>query len=221
MKEKIINSFHELHDLVQAFRFKSMIYRGVTNCSHQLVPRIGWIGMREGHERSKEEWHMFRAFKEQAVPYMSFTPANDWEWLAIAQHHGLPTRLLDWTRNPLVALYFAIVEESQFDSAIYTCIDAPFVDLSKVSSPFDQETVARFVPSHITPRITAQAGVFTVHSKPTEPFEADSVSKVIIPNFLRKEFKQMLHTYGIHRATLFPGLDGVAKNIEWLRTNLY
>ncbi len=51
---------------------------------------------------------MLLAFKRKALPFIKRDPCNDFEWLFLAQHYGLPTRLLDWTTNALVALYFAI-----------------------------------------------------------------------------------------------------------------
>lgn len=51
---------------------------------------------------------MLDAFKRRARPYIDQIPQNDFEWMFVAQHHGLPTRLLDWSTSPLVALYFAV-----------------------------------------------------------------------------------------------------------------
>ena len=98
---------------------------------------------------------MLRLFKEQSLPFLNFTPSNDWEWLALAQHHGLPTRLLDWTTNPLVAAYFAVEKEHNGDSAVYAYRTRNFLNISDKPDPFKTKKFGKFIPSHVTQRWSA------------------------------------------------------------------
>lgn len=222
MPTRVLVDFHDFHDAVQEFDRKIVVYRGQRSREWQLTPRVG----RAPHLRSSrigaQEQTILRLFKEKAFPHLTFIPSSEWEWLAIAQHHGLPTRLLDWTRNPLVAAYFAVEEPHGTDSVIYAYQANAYVDISKKPDPFLQTTVSRFIPRHLTRRITAQAGVFTIHPVPLADFRASSkVTALVIPQSFRRQLKNILYGYGIHRGSLFPDLDGVAKHIEWLRTDIF
>ena len=155
-------------------------------------------------------------FKRYAVPFLEYDLENDWEWLATAQHHGLPTRLLDWTSNPLVAAFFATEGNPTIDAAIYVLNAYWIVDTRGIQSPFRAREVGVFQPPNITQRIAAQAGHFTVHPKPNQPLDRRTIHKLIIPKELRRHFQLTLFSYGIHRGTLFPDLDGQAQMIEWV-----
>jgi len=218
-----VNCFSDLHEYVHSRSTERIVvvYRGVRDrVEHLLTPKVGRTGTR-GKTLLGDEKRMLRLFKERAFGYLPFTPEDDWEWLTIAQHHGLPTRLLDWTRNPLVAAYFATEKQHDGESLIYAFKSNSYVNRDECDSPFDINATDRFLPRNVTPRLTAQAGAFTVHPDPRKPFESAAIDHLVIAAQFRRELKGILYKYGIHRATLFPDLDGLCKHIEWLRTDQY
>jgi len=222
MPDKQIRSFVDLHQTVEGYSGKTVIFRGVRSLSYELVPKIGrYEKFKKSGDTLCEERYMLRLFKQQAVPFVANVPANDWEWLAIMQHHGMPTRLLDWTRNPLVAAYFAVQKKHDGDSCVYAFKSNQYLNVDKNPDPFDRKKIGKFIPRHVTPRITAQTGLFTIHPSPLTPFESSRIDRLVIAADFRRDLKRTLWKYGIHEATLFPDTDGLCRHIEWLRTDIH
>lgn len=219
MKEIQIHSFAELHEIIGNYDERSIIYRGMKSVRFPLIPKIGRIiPPRSTDSREANEKEILRLFKERALRFIDFMPTTDWDWLALGQQHGLPTRLLDWTNNPLVACYFAVEEACEDDSVIYSYHSQSYIDVEEHTDPFRYRTVGKFIPRHITPRITTQGGLFTIHPRPYEPFESEDMEKLVIPNRIRAALKRTLNKYGVDRFSLFPSLDALSSHIEWLQS---
>src|SRR5438876_5503354 len=121
-----IQDIHQFLDEVLDKRQKpgdAWVFRGESDATWNLLPKIDrpeWASyrQRQGWSRAKHELWLLKEFKKSARPHLTIPPEDDWEWLATAQHHGLATRLLDWTANPLCALYFAVQPPEQMSDAV-------------------------------------------------------------------------------------------------------
>lgn len=211
-----IKSFEDYTRFVTKDVASNALFRGHGRTGYLLVPgvaRIKYLLPEENNERI-----MLSLFQRRAVLHLEREPADEWDWLALAQHHGLPTRLLDWTRNPLVALFFAVEnEEDVHDGEVFALIGMKAC--TRNEDPFSLSEVRRFVPRRISPRLTSQAGEFTVHPSPFRPLSSSeaSLTSIVIPAPLRRELRRTLYRFGVHRESLFPGLDGLANHVRWLR----
>jgi hypothetical protein len=127
MKTIVVERWDELNQILYAGswqedlqRFRSdYVYRGLSSAGYDLRTSL----MRLGENSNELEQHLLRAFRRYAYRYASFADSL-WNWLALAQHHGLPTRLLDFTYSPYIALHFATANPAHVDQdAVVWCVD--------------------------------------------------------------------------------------------------
>jgi len=227
MNTNIISNLSDFHKMVESYHSSHAIYRGVSKDSYKLITSFGRFQIKNEIRRSAPENNTtytinkfteigsLEQFKKRSYKYHKKVPNNDWEWLTIAQHFGMPTRYLDWTMNPLVAAFFAC-SGSSFDSnaAIYIIPDEySLPSIEKIPTPFDISKVTRYDPIHSYNRITAQSGLFTTHPSPNSEFDDPKIDKWIIDKEFIIDLRIMLNIYGVSKASMFPGLEGITKQI--------
>ena len=127
MPTHIVQSWNELTDRLYAEswqaalgRFRSKFaFRGMQNARADLSTSLS----RLGGTYARQEGHLLRNFRKYA--HRDAVPGDSvWNWLSLAQHHGLPTRLLDWSFSPFVALHFATHDFERFDTdGVVWCVD--------------------------------------------------------------------------------------------------
>ena len=190
------------------------MFRGHSDSSWKLIPTAGRPPFDEVCDKA-----VFEAWRRRAIEYVADSNLTDWDWLAIAQHHGLATRLLDWSANPLNAAYFVVRKSRDCTAAIYA-VRPKFEISPEQTGPHTYERVARFLPKGITARIGRQHGLFTIQGDPTKPIDEfdgyfSGFDTILISQEYRDTLRRELSYYGIHSASLFPDLDGLSEFVNW------
>lgn len=176
-------------------------FRGQSDFSWSLFP--GLFRFKEGPSESI----LLTRFKQSAALLIDTSPKDDFDWLFLMQHYGVPTRLLDWTESPLTALYFAIddLAYEDKDSALWLLKPIELNKIAKIASDeknyipsFDDDYLKNYDVSNMNsnrkvafspvatiatrnnPRIQAQLGVFTIHHLDKKPIEEFCQNQEII-----------------------------------------
>ncbi|WP_165777197.1 FRG domain-containing protein [Bifidobacterium primatium] len=233
MSDKEIHSLSDLSKLRPEIESGSW-FRGQRNWGWSLAPGILRPGVGVGKEKT-----MLKAFRRNACFSLDQRPEGDLEWMILAQHYGLPTRLLDWTLNPLQALFFAVADKNHDteDAALFVLDPEGLnrqvlgtgsypVFLSEGDKNYksydskirDRETShpLAVIAEKTFSRIKAQDGAFTYYG--SDNYDIDkldsSCRKILIKAGAKDLIRQELTFFGVNEASTYPDLDHLASQIK-------
>ena len=195
------------------------IFRGQSDSSWNLTPKIARKPYSSYYTDKKKEIEFLESWKRYSVQYLDKLPEDEWDWLTLAQHHNLATRLLDWSKNPLIALFFAVYENQNTNAALFA-LRQPQIEERKGSDPFNVKELKCFYPKGITSRVVNQRGIFTITPNPKVPIEdlvdSKKLYKIIIPKKIIKDVKKNLDFYGVNELSIYPDLTGLSNHLNSL-----
>jgi hypothetical protein len=248
-----LHSWNEYKSFVDKLT-ENWAFRGQCNADWGLqnaIERTDFIHLYKGIEKD-----FLEEFQRGARNYLSKdeTPEKLIEWLALMQHHGAPTRLLDLSKSPFIAAYFAFEECVASEKVAVWAINIRFLkeraleglkkdlgDELNASNSFINESIFENIfysnkyslifpiePFRMNRRYSLQQSIFVSTGNSYEPFMQQlsflqndigkAVIKIVLPSSLQKPVLRDLQKMNLHRASLFPDLDGYATSMR-LRYN--
>lgn len=255
----VVHRFDSWSNLLTFYRrraWKGWVFRGHQDTSWELRSKLERVAVdRWGHDyqslRDIEE-RLIRRFKSQAHQYLSHLPNrhDQLSWVALMQHHGTPTRLLDFTDSFYVGAYFALETAIAGAQAAIWAVDSSWclaaLEDELGHRPSDHDLVTRLWPNQpgpgvvavrpgtMSPRLAAQQGLFLAATETSRPFN-DNLAALPIPAGRRQHLLKLelncsrrfirdavvdLHRMNVTSTALFPGLDGFAGHLGALISDL-
>jgi len=243
-----VGSWKQLQEHLGDPRYRGWAFRGQTDAALPLYTSLTRHLLYAGVHRSAwpgQEERILRIFQRKAHLFLDHVPAEDdaFQWLALMQHHGAPTRLLDLTWSPYVAAFFAL-ERGRERAAVWAFnaarINRPGragggeprpADIWDRGSyerdflPGTNPVVVIGEPKAMNRRLTAQSGTFLIPGVLDRPVDHvltdyrpgdELVMKFEIDTAaVRADGMRALYAMNITQATLFPDLDGLARSLAY------
>lgn len=237
IKATIVEAYNS--DKKQNLTRITLWYRGQENKEWKIMPSIHRDNLNAQAEQVL--CHSFYHRVSQVLPTKIPRESYD-QWISLMQHYGLPTRLLDWSYSPLVALFFAIVdrEESNECDACITVIAPELLNemqsLGRYIYPIDSQHALNMLriafkkenvndlngkimavfPTSNDLRIYAQKAAFTIHDTEKTIYdvcENKYIYRIIIPKDKKEYFRNILTTMDFTESMLFPDIEHIAQHV--------
>lgn len=232
---QFVESIYEKHN-------RKLWYRGEERAELSLIPSI-----QRSQKRLDVERYITNEFYIRAKQIMNRPPDkhNYAAWVSIMQHYGLPTRMLDWSRSPLIATFFATETYKKLDdtdACVWVLVPDKFNEMmgfGRCIYPIDADTTQEmllpaFKHNHHNhelddrilacsstdnnQRMYAQQSSFTVHNslKRLEDIcDDETLYKVIIPSDRRHYFIHSLRVFGITESSIYPDLEHISRDLRY------
>lgn len=212
---------------------REAMFRGQADSRWPLLPSIARYADAlepDGYECISDlEDHLLERFRILGVPFRDFRNMPRFEQLVHAQHYGLPTRLLDWSSNPLKALFFAVEDPllDSTDGAIYMTRPRFWAEGTE-SMGEDAEHAACF-PELLHERISAQDACVLAFplsksdmcvpelSASNLPRSLEFLHNFKVPASSKQNLRKQLAVLGVTHRTVYPGLEGTTR---WIKSEL-